>query len=182
MPHRSRRRALPWAPPPLRHGLPAIEPPRARTLILGSFPSEASLAAGRYYAHARNRFWHTVGAVLEAGETATYADLTGVLRSAEIALWDVLAHCARPGSLDSAIIRGSEEPNDLGAFVERHPGLRAIAFNGRAAAALFDRLVIPLDLLRASDIAVHVLPSTSPANAAVGADALLAAWSAALGT
>ena len=48
---------------PLR-GLPPVVAPDARVLILGSFPSEASLAAAQYYAHPRNHFWPILGEVL----------------------------------------------------------------------------------------------------------------------
>jgi hypothetical protein len=42
--------------PELLHGLPPILDAGVRTLILGSFPSPASLAAQAYYAHGeRNR-------------------------------------------------------------------------------------------------------------------------------
>ena len=48
---------------PLR-GLAPIADERARVLILGSFPSEASLAAQHYYAHPQNQFWRILAAIL----------------------------------------------------------------------------------------------------------------------
>ena len=56
-------------------GLPPVITPDARVLILGSFPSEASLAARQYYAHPRNHFWPILGAVLhEPLQELSYAD------------------------------------------------------------------------------------------------------------
>jgi G:T/U-mismatch repair DNA glycosylase len=51
--------------PELLHGLPPILDAGVRTLILGSFPSPASLAAAQYYAHRQNQFWRLLGALLD---------------------------------------------------------------------------------------------------------------------
>ena len=45
-------------------GLPPIINAGVETLILGSFPSPASLAAGQYYAHRQNQFWRVLEVLL----------------------------------------------------------------------------------------------------------------------
>ncbi len=46
-------------------GLPPILDVGVATLILGSFPSPASLAAAHYYAHRQILFWRLLGVLLE---------------------------------------------------------------------------------------------------------------------
>jgi len=127
----------------LLRGLPPILAPGARVLILGSFPGARSLAEARYYAHPQNRFWHTVAPVVGCAAGAPYEARTDALRRGGVALWDVLASCERSGSLDSAIIPGSEIPNDIGDLLEQSSALRCVLFNGRKAAEMFARLVVP---------------------------------------
>ena len=98
---------------------PSISP-RCRVLILGTMPGVASLAAGQYYAHPRNQFWDIMGALFGAGRDLSYARRLARLRAAGVALWDVVAECERPGSLDSAIRR--EKPNDLAGLLRFDPG------------------------------------------------------------
>ena len=49
------------ARPSSLQGLPPILPDGPiRALVLGSFPSAASLESGQYYGHAQNRFWRVL--------------------------------------------------------------------------------------------------------------------------
>lgn len=168
------------APLSLADGLPPISRPDARVLVLGSFPGGRSLAERRYYAHGQNRFWPVMAAFTGVAATAAYDVRTAALLERRIALWDVLASCERPGSMDAAIVRASERPNDFSAFFERHGAIDAVCFNGRTAAALFARHVVPEDFWAASGLAFIMLPSTSPAHAAMRTPALADQWAATL--
>ncbi len=156
-------------------GFPPIAAPGAHTLILGSMPSAASLAARQYYAHPRNLFWPLVGAVLAIDPQLPYAERAQRFAAAGFALWDVLGACRRPGSLDAAIEPASIEPNDFAAFFEVQPEITRIFFNGATAQQLFQRHVLPRLAGRLPAERLR-LPSTSPANASIGHAAKLAAW------
>lgn len=136
--------------------------PDTRLLILGSLPGAASLAAGRYYAHPRNGFWQLAGGVIGRDLVAlTYAERLAALRAAGVGLWDSVASARRAGSLDAAIREA--EPAPLAALAATLPALRAVAFNGATAA----RIGQP-QLAARPDLAVVVLPSSSPAHARLG--------------
>lgn len=163
---------------PTLAGLAPLGDPRARTLILGSFPGEASLAAARYYGHPRNQFWRLVGGVVgETLDALPYDERVARLVAHGIAVWDVIAHCERDGSLDSAI--RSEVANDLGGLLRRWPLIRSIAFNGGKAATYRRRVMSLPEAARCRSV---VLPSSSPANATHSFAFKQAAWIAALGT
>lgn len=161
-------------------GLPPVSRPDAVVLVLGSFPGEQSLAMRRYYAHGQNKFWRAVASITGTAADAPYDQRLSALTAHGIALWDVLATCERRGSMDHAIVRGSEVPNDFAWFFATHPAVRGIFFNGRTAAALFARHVVPTDFWNDTGLVVGVLPSTSPAHAAIGVEALAARWRAAI--
>jgi hypoxanthine-DNA glycosylase len=149
-------------------GLAPVIDARARVLILGSFPSTASLAAQQYYAHPQNQFWRVLGAVLgQPLKEMDYAARIGVVQAAGIAIWDVYASCARAGSLDAAI--RDAVPNSLAKLQESAPALRRICFNGRTAA----KRIREIDALGYEAL---VLPSTSPAHAGMSFDEKLARW------
>jgi len=85
-------------------GLPPLAGPDARVLILGSFPSAASLAAWQYYAHRQNQFWKILGTLLgQPLHGMDYAAKQAAVLAAGLAIGDVYASCERAGSLDSAI-------------------------------------------------------------------------------
>ena len=158
-------------------GLPPVVASDCRVLILGSMPGAASLQAARYYAHPRNRFWPLMAALAGVPAEATYGERLAALQRAGIGLWDVIGECRRAGSLDSAIVRGSERANALVPLIVSLGQLRVIAFNGATAASLFRRHVEPhLPELR-QPVQRIALPSTSPAHAAMGLEALREAWS-----
>ena len=154
-------------------GLSPIIDARARVLILGSFPSQASLAAGQYYAHKQNQFWKILGVILQQPLfEMNYADKQTAVKDAGIAIWDAYAECERAGSLDSAIRNGLT--NDFGQLKESAPNLGHICFNGQAAG----RFASHLETLGFTAL---ILPSTSPANATWSFERKLAAWRKGLG-
>lgn len=163
-------------------GLPpvAAADPAPLLLILGSMPSEASLAAGAYYAHPRNRFWPLMAALLGRREApAAFAERAAMLEGARIALWDAIGSCVRAGSLDSAI--EALEPNDIAGFLAARPSIRTVCLNGGKCAEVWRRWCAPaIPAERLAVLSVRALPSTSPANARWRFEALLAAWGEAL--
>jgi hypoxanthine-DNA glycosylase len=149
-------------------GLAPIASGDARLLVLGSFPSVASLQAQQYYAHPRNQFWPILAALWGVDLPALpYARRIAQAKQRGLAIWDVYAACRREGSLDSAI--EDAQPNDLAGLVARLPRLVAIAHNGGESARA-------MRITRALGPPVHRLPSTSPANASWSFERKLAAW------
>lgn len=146
----------------------------AHTLILGSMPGAASLKASQYYAFPRNAFWKIMGDLFDAGPQLDYRERVEKLLQNRIALWDVIAACHRPGSLDSAIREADLITNDFGSFFQHHPNISRICFNGQKAASLFSKRVRPgLD----GHFQYLTLPSTSPAHASRSYSQKLEAWS-----
>ncbi len=159
-------------------GFPPVLGPDPRILILGSMPSVRSLAEQQYYGHPRNRFWPLMGRLIDAGPELAYEQRCLRVRAHGIAIWDVLASCRRPGSLDADILRESEQANPIDELLARHPGICRVLFNGQAAAQAFERHLRPR--LPQHGPACLQLPSTSPANAMWSLDRLTIAWGQAL--
>ena len=138
-----------------KRGLPPVLGRDTRVLILGSFPGEASLAAGQYYAHPRNHFWPLLGALIEASlATMSYRKRIDALRAHRIGLWDVYVACSRRGSLDGAI--RDAERGEVSRVRRAAPAVALVCFNGQMAAR-------SLPAWHDAGYATLVLPSSSPA-------------------
>lgn len=145
---------------PLLQGLPPLLDAHTRLVVLGSFPSIASLRAQAYYGHPQNQFWKILTTLLSTHPAAVmalpYADRAKWLLSQGVGLWDVYAVCEREGSLDADI--QNAQPNDVQSLRTRCPALVAIAHHGGES---FKHA----KLTRGLGLPVYRLPSTSPANA-----------------
>ena len=168
----------------ISHGFEPVFDERSRILVLGSFPSVLSRENAFYYGNPQNRFWRVMAACLgepvpqnEGGLSDDGRPLTleesiaakkQMLLEHGIALWDVIASYDIKGSSDASI------KNVVPAQVERvlekaHIG--AVICNGGTAGRLYKRY-----LQWQVGLAAHVLPSTSPANAAWQLERLTARW------
>jgi hypoxanthine-DNA glycosylase len=153
---------------PILAGLAPVIDPGIRILILGSFPGAASLAAGQYYAHPRNQFWRLVSNMVGEDLVALpYADRLPRLLAQRVGVWDVLAACEREGSLDTAIRKGAA--NDFERLRVLCPVLKTVGFNGQASGKFAPQFA-------AAGYRTVVLPSSSPAHAAMTFEDKLQLW------
>ena len=92
----------------------------------------------------------------------SYAERLDRLTTSGVALWDVLARCERPGSMDQAIVKGGAVANPIGPWLAAHPTVLRVGLSGGAAQGLFRRLVLPwLDDQTRAPVQILPLPSTS---------------------
>ncbi|MBK1891860.1 DNA-deoxyinosine glycosylase [Undibacterium sp. 14-3-2] len=139
-------------------GFPPVIDEATHTLILGSFPGQASLDAQQYYAFRHNKFWELLGAVIHVDlRSLPYEARLRTLLAHGIGLWDVIANANRTGSLDSQIKNHLD--NDIAGMIESLPHLKTIAFNGGTAAKHGLKQLGTI----ASRYQIILLPSSSPA-------------------
>ena len=150
------------------HNIPPLFSESSRILILGSFPSVKSRESAFFYGHKQNRFWKMLAAVYGAETPASVPEKKALVLEQGLALWDVIAMCEIAGSADASI--RNAVPNDLRIILD-HSRIEKILLNGKTA----ERYYRQYNGSRI-DVPAIQLPSTSPANAAVGFDELLSAW------
>ncbi len=139
----------------MKEGFPPVYDGNSRVLILGSFPSVKSRAAGFYYGNPQNRFWGMLARFFGTALPLTAEEKRAFVLERGIALWDAVARCEIEGSADSSI--RAAEIADVAAL-ERECGDLPIFCNGeKSYGELGKRFPELLPLARR-------LPSTSPAN------------------
>jgi hypoxanthine-DNA glycosylase len=139
-----------------KSGLPPIVDEDTEILILGTLPSDMSLAAEQYYANPGNDFWKLVGAALNQNlDGLAYEEKLGLLKANRIGLWDAFHTGFRPGSMDADITE--TVLNDFSVLKSLAPNIRFVFFNGSGAAEAKESL---------SRLEYHaeLLPSSSGAN------------------
>jgi double-stranded uracil-DNA glycosylase len=151
---------------PVPSALPDILGPRLTAVFCGINPGRRSAAAGHHFANPRNDFWRLLH---DAGLTPR------LLHPAE--QLELLDHGFGVTNAASRTTRGSGDLRRAD-FVGAHERLerialelrpRAIAFVGKEAyrGAFGERPTLGLQQRRLGETLLFVLPSTSPANAAV---------------
>ena len=169
----------------ISHGFDPVFDERSRILVLGSFPSVLSRANAFYYGNPQNRFWrviaHSLGKPVPPNEgeplrpngsvaslEESIAAKKALLLEGGIALWDAIEECDIKGSSDASI------KNVVPAHIERITEcahIEAVICNGATASRLYKRY-----LQWKVGLVAHVLPSTSPANAAWKTERLIERW------
>lgn len=155
------------------HSFPPVINSKTRVLIIGSMPGAVSLRARQYYAFAHNQFWRLLFDILaHQSAPAAYDERLRFLLAHRIGLWDALAACQRTGSADANI--NNARPNDFPTLFKKYPRVHTLLFNGQAARRHFVRA------FGNGGKTCIVLPSTSPAHAALTYDQKKAQWQQAL--
>ena len=151
-----------------RHPVPDVLGPGMRVVFCGINPGRASAAAGAAFANPRNDFWRLLHA---AGFTSRRFEP----REHELLRLGIgLTNAARRTHASSGDLRKADFAGALERLEEIARSCRpeAIAFVGKAAytGVFGGRVEHGLQERRLGDAALFVLPSTSPANAAVPRD------------
>ena len=141
----------------------------ATVLILGSMPGRKSLEMSEYYAHPANQCWRILAEIFRTDSPATYIEKMNFLKLHSIALWDVLSTCTRKASEDASIRQAA--PNKIQELLRDYPNITTILLNGKAAEKYFTKHFEEIQA-----IAVHYVPSTSPAYASLSFEKKVKEW------
>ena len=116
-----------------KSGLSPVVDGSTEILIVGTLPSDMSIAAGQYYANPGNDFWTLVGAALNQTLVGLpYEAKIELLKAHRVGLWDAYHSCVRLGSMDGSIT--GQQLNDFGSLKSLFRSIRQVCFNGKKAA------------------------------------------------
>ncbi|WP_086348260.1 DNA-deoxyinosine glycosylase [Candidatus Enterococcus clewellii] len=85
----------------MKKGLAPIVDQQTEVLILGSGPSDRSIALQQYYGNRGNQFWKVVFGALKQIDPINYTERIALLKANHIGLWDVYGAFDRQGSMDT---------------------------------------------------------------------------------
>lgn len=142
-----------------------IENKGCESLIVGTMPGKESLKLKQYYANKDNLFWdimaricHEEWSMFKMAEVLDYSDKIQMILDNKIALWDIIKSCSRTTSSDANI--ENPEFNDLKSFLENHPKIKRVLFNGQKAYKYYSSRKTEFP----DNIEYYKLYSTSPQN------------------
>ena len=146
--------------------VPDVLGPGVRVVFCGINPGRASAAAGAHFANPRNDFWRLLQATGFTSRLLEPAEQFELL-----SLGIGLTNAARRTTRGSSDLRRSDfaEAHERLEEIARMLGPKVIGFVGKAAyeGVFRERPEHGLQERRLGETAIFVLPSTSPANAAV---------------
>lgn len=152
----------------MTHTLDPIYDASSRVLVLGTMPSPKSREVRFYYGNPQNRFWRVLARLWDEDVPASNDERTALCLRHHIAIWDVLASCAITGASDATI--ADPVPNEIWTVLWRAP-IEQVFTTGTTATRLYRQL-----LEHVCGMPCTPLPSTSPANARMRLDDLVAAY------
>ncbi|MEI8045831.1 MAG: DNA-deoxyinosine glycosylase [Bacteroidota bacterium] len=157
-----------------KSGFPPVIDQNTEILILGSLPSDQSIAANEYYANPKNQFWKIIFAIFNNNiHLYHYNEKTELLLKNKIGLWDVMTKAERIGSLDSNI--KNEELNDFIGLFKQYPKIKKLAFNGEKSFSTFIKMKHSMPQME-----LITLTSSSSANTGKTVQQKLREWEIAL--
>ena len=143
----------------LKNGLEAWCGETPYVLILGTFPSDKSIAAQAYYQDkSHNSFYRIMESLFERQSGMSDKDF---IINNHIALWDCMKEAEREGSLDANI--KDYVPNDVEKFLSLHPTITTIVLNGKTDTTKKFEENFSVDELK-HRYRILSLPSTSNSN------------------
>ena len=129
----------------------------SRVLILGSFPSVKSRAAGFYYGNKQNRFWKTLEKIFSSKPLETIDEKIAFLLNHNIALYDVVSSSDLKTSSDSELVTSNKTLGDILPLLPPYTKVEKILCNGKTSYEILTKTL-------STNIPIIYLPSTSPAN------------------
>jgi hypoxanthine-DNA glycosylase len=143
-------------------GLGPIVDANTKTVILGTFPGDASIRKGEYYSSPNNDFWKLVGETIGTDlNNLDYLEKIKILRENGIGLWDLFEDVERQSSADNQI--KAVKMNDLEKIFKLAPHVKKIGLNGKEASKYsgdIDRIAKE----NGRNIEIIELPSSSGSN------------------